>query len=94
MSYVLSSTDINDAYINDSLDILLEEPPNNYHWELELPNSFQIIKRRYSSTQDALYRQWIISPTMPGDFTLYCHYRKMCCGKPIMKTVSYRVIVR
>lgn len=94
MSYILSSEDMNQAVVNDLLKIKLEEPPNNnYKWEIHVPDSFHIIKGSYTPNEYSLTRTWIIRPTTRGEFTVQCHYRKMCCGNTISKTISYRIIV-
>lgn len=93
MSHILSESVINHAIINEQLTIKLEEPPNNNRWELELPPHFQTIRSSYSPIKNSLIRQWIIIPTMHGEYTINCHCRRLCCGRPILKTVTFKLIV-
>lgn len=95
MSYNLSSQHINHVLVDEFLKITLEEPAsNNYKWELDTPSSFHTIKGSYEPTHSTLLRTWLVRPTTPGQFTIYCRYRKMCCDQSVSKTVSYKIIVR
>lgn len=94
MSYIISPSILNYVFVNDLIEIQLEEPPNNKQWELDLPTTFQIIKSSYNPSGYTLTRKWILQPLVPGDFTIYCYYRKLCCGRPIMETKAYSIIVQ
>ena len=94
MSHNLSSQNTNHVLVDDVLKITLEEPAsNNFKWELDVPSSFTTIKSSYEPTPSTLLRTWLLQPTAPGQFTVYCHYRKMCCGRHISQTVAYQIIV-
>lgn len=91
----LSFHHTNHVFVDDILKITLEEPAtNNYQWELELPYSFHTIKSSYEPTSSQLLRTWLIRPSSPGQYTIYCHYRKMCCDQAITQTFAYQIIVR
>lgn len=94
MSYIISPSMINYVFVNDLIEIQLEEPPNNRKWELDLPRGFQTIKGSYNPNGYTLIRKWVIQPLVPGDFTIYCYYRQLCCGNPIVETRAYRIIVQ
>lgn len=94
MSHNLSLEHTNHVLVDDLLKITLEEPAsNNYKWELDTPSAFHTIKGSYEPTGSTLLRTWLVSPTTPGQFTIFCRYRKMCCGQPVSKTVAYKIIV-
>ena len=94
MHKILSSLAPTYAKLDDILEINLEESPNiNAEWNIELPPSFIVAKGIYTPYGSKLTRTWLIKSSALGQYTITCNYRKFCCGRRIIATETFTVIV-
>lgn len=94
MNKVLSSSIKTFAKITDVLELALEESPNlNAEWKLDVPPSFKTLKDSYTPYASTRLRIWLLTPSTPGEYVITCKLRKRCCGRRIISTKTFTVIV-
>ena len=79
---------------NQPFSITITEPDcSNCKWQVDIPPTINLLNMNRIMVNYATATQWIFSSAVAGTYVLTFYYRKQCCGKPIIKQVSYNLSI-